>query len=298
MKVLTTFLLLLSCCIIQLQAQSGNDNQSKLSRVVEQTHETSIYARVKVSNGLVYISKSDDNRPFSGDFFFTEQPPKVAYEVVGDEGRLAVKFNNSSDKNKNRDYDEDDDINIELGEIYDNECHLRFSNQLPLRLKMDLGVIRGNIDLGGLRIEKCQIKSAVSEKTVIDFGGPNVQAMELLEIENGVGKLKLMNLCNANFSEFTFEAGVGSYFLDFGGELQGNARADLEIGMGKLEINIPRKMGVRISVDKSFFSSFDIDEVYKKNDVYYNDNWKDAKNRLDIAVDCGIAKVVVNWTDD
>lgn len=271
---------------------------SKLSRIVDQTHEKSVYAEIKMSTGMVYINKAPESKIFAGDFFFTERPPLVNYEIIGDEGRLAIRFTEKHSK-KRKEYNHtnyDDDCNIGIDELYDNECYLNFSDQVPLSLKMDFGVIKGNLDLGGLQLNDCEITTAVSQAT-IDFNIPNQLELKRLGVENGVGKLRMINIGNAKFSEFKFDAGVGSYELDFGKEIFRHAVVDIEIGMGKLDIYLPRSAGVRIRVDKSFLSSFNIDDIYKKDNYYYNDKWGTSTPSLDIDIETGVAKVNVEWID-
>ena len=273
------------------------DEPSTLRRSVDMTSETTLFAKVKVSNGLIYVRKASDAQAFAGEFIFTERPPMVSYEVVGNEGRLTVKMS-SQKKGKNEDYDLDwdSDENIELGDMYDNECHLDFSDRIPINLKMDLGLVQGNLDLGGLKLSDCDITTAVSQ-VKIDFSEPNLIEMKYMDIECGVGKFRLENLGNANFSTLNFDAGVGSYELDFSGRLHRNADVDLEIGMGKLVVYLPRNIGVRMRVDKSFLCSFDIDDVYKQDDTYTNDNWGKVAANLDMRIDAGVAKVRVEWVD-
>lgn len=295
----------------------GKDDLSRLRRVIDQTSEKSIYAKIKVSNGEVFVGRDpllggpgiagfsgnigQEGKVFAGDFLFGARPPLVAYEVVGDEGRLAVRFSEKSKKDKNDDVDIDFDndsrhYKISIDQIYDNECRLNFSDRLPMILKMDLGVTKGDFELGGLQLSECEITSAVS-KTNINFSDPNPIELREFIVESGVGSLHLSKLSNANFSFFRFSGGVGSYSLDFSGHSRSAAHAEVEIGMGKLDIYLPRSLGVRISVDRSFLSSCSIDEVYKEGDTYYNANWGKAASNLDLKIDSGVAKIAINWID-
>ncbi len=269
---------------------------SKFSRNIDFTSEKSLSAKIDISTGQIHIENTAKSRVFAGDFFFDERPPSVSYKIVGSEGQLTVRFTEKTGKRK-YDYDEDDnDYDIDLDEIDDKESYLSFTDRIPLSLNMDLGIIKGDLDLGGLRIQNCQIATAVG-KTDIDFSKPNLIRMNQLKIENGVGKLHVFNLGNANFSEFDFEAGVGSYKLDFGGKISEDATLDLEIGMGKLEIYLPKHIGVHIKMDDSFLTSVDIDDVYKRDGDYYNDLWDTNAPQWEISIDAGISKVDIEWID-
>lgn len=274
--------------------QTDGKQQSRLRRVVEKTYEKSVYARIKVNNGMIYINKAKSNQVFNGEFIFTKRPPMVDYEIVGNEGRLTVRVTDKVSKRK--DSEEEEDYDIEMDRVYENECYLNFSPGVPLSIKMDLGVIKGEVDLGGLELKDLDISTAVSQAS-IDFSEVNPIRLQDLKIENGVGKLKVYRIGNANFSNFNFEGGVGKYVLDFDGDYTRDASANVEIGMGKLTIYLPRNIGVRIEVDKSFLSSLDIDKVYKDHDFYYNDLWDEHAPKLDLHIDSGVAKVDIEWIE-
>ncbi len=274
--------------------QTDGDQHSRLRRAVEKTYEKSVYARIKVNNGMIYINKAKSNQVFNGEFIFTKHPPMVEYEIVGDEGRLSVRVTDRVSKRKES--NEVEDYDIEMNQVYENECYLNFSPGIPLSVKMDLGVIKGEVDLGGLKLKNVDISTAVSQAS-IDFSEANPIRLEDLKIENGVGKLKVYRIGNANFSKFHFEGGVGKYVLDFDGDYTHDVSADVEIGMGKLTIYLPQTIGVRIEVDKSFLSSLDIDKVYKDHDIYYNDLWDENNPKLDLHIDSGVAKVKIEWIE-
>ena len=86
--------------------------------------------------------------------------------------------------------------------------------------------------------------------------------------------------------------------LDFGGKYQQDMHANIEIGMGKVKLYLPKYVGTRIEVDKSFLSSFSIDEAYKKGDFYYNDQWEKTPYMLDMKVEAGVGKVDIIWVED
>ncbi len=287
------FVLLILFAGSRVWAQPDGDQHSRLRRVVEKTYEKSVYARITVNNGTIYINKAKSNQVFNGEFIFTKRPPMVDYEIVGDEGRLSVRVTDKVYKRKESD---EENYDIEMDRVYENECYLNFSPGVPLTIKMELGVIKGEVDLGGLELKDVKISTGVSQAS-IDFNDRNPIRLENLKIENGVGKLKVYRIGNANFSNFDFEGGVGKYVLDFDGEYSRDASVNVEIGMGKLTIYLPRNIGVRIEVDKSFLSSLEIDKVYKEHNFYYNDLWDTDKPKLDLHIDSGVAKIEVEWIE-
>lgn len=308
MKILITILLHLSLLSLAAEPETpshqSGDEYSKFRKAIDLTDEQSLSARVKISHGLVHIGKCELEKGFSGEFLFAKRPPSVGYQRVGDQGQLSIRMSDGSKKNKNSDddvdIDFDSDMDIDLDDIDENELYLNFTGRVPLDLDMEMGVVKGEWMLGGMQIENCSIAAAVSQ-TVIDFKGGNRSEMRELSIENGVGKLKMYHLADANFANFSFEAGVGSYLLEFSGKLQQSADVDIEIGMGKLKLFLPRNTPVRIEVDKSFLSSVDIYDVHKRGDTYTNDAWEDSNGsqpNLDILIETGVASIEIEWLND
>ncbi|UCF63089.1 MAG: hypothetical protein JSW33_11000 [bacterium] len=284
---------ILICFLVWIQPLFSEDSRTGKLNVEEPfSREKNMVVFIKYGNGYLNIAKSDPKMVFDGEFLYAEYKPDVRYEVVGDEGRLDIRFSGDV-----RDQDEEDSKHIDsVDKLYENEMNLKFSPRVPLDLNMDLGVIKGDLDFSGLMVEKFDIEVGVS-KAEIYFNEPNPTSIESFDIEGGVGKLRIEKLGNANIQEMSFEGGIGSYELDFSGKYQQNLYAKMELGMGKLTLYIPRKIGTRISVDRSFLSSFSIDEAYKSGDVYTNDRWEKSKYQIDLDIESGVGKIDVIWVD-
>ena len=267
---------------------------SKLKRLIDWSGEKSLVARIYVGAGLFYLEPGLRSRIFEGEFLFDQKAPKIRYDVVGQRGELTVRFTEKSRK-KDKDSNPRSEISS-LNEIYDNECKIKLSPRIPIALRMELGAVKGEADLGGLQIEKMRLEVGVSHYE-LDFSQTNPIPMEEMEVEAGVGVLRLNRLGNANFQYFKFDGGLGSYELDFSGDFRQQADLDINVGMGKMIIYLPRHVGVRIKVSKSFLTYLDIDEVYKSGGYYYNENWGKTPYQMDIHIDAGIGKITIEWVD-
>jgi hypothetical protein len=60
--------------------------------------------------------------------------------------------------------------------------------------------------------------------------------------------VSLTGLANANFSTLTFSGGAGNYTLDFSGELQQDAVATIDAGLGNLSLLIPEGVNAKVTV--------------------------------------------------
>ncbi|MFQ5583940.1 MAG: hypothetical protein ACE5GL_05850, partial [Calditrichia bacterium] len=274
---------------------SDEDKLSKIKRSVEQTSEKSVFADISIAAGVMILASGTNNEIFDGEFSYLNNSPDVQYEIVGDEGRLSIEFDDFGKLDK----DEDRSVKnlSSLDNFYENECRLNLSDKMPLSLNLDLGLVKGELSLGGLQLQEIKMSSGVS-KAFVSFNEPNPILLKRFEIEAGVGDLELTELGNANIKYFKFEGGIGNYVLDFSGDLRQDSRVDIDVSLGKLKMLIPSSHGVRIQVEKSFLSSFSIDDVYIKDGNYYNANWEKSEINLDINIVSEVGKVSVVWLED
>lgn len=287
-----TFLVIL---LVALWGDENNKEGTTISQSVNQTSEKVIHVDITLGNGKIYLEKGSPQNVFEGEFTYEQRAPEVNYEIVGEDGRLTIEFDEIGGREKG---EEKRFTHLSsLDDLYENECRLKLSPNLPIVLNLDLGVIKGEMNLGGLQLREITLSSGVS-KANINFNEPNPISLEYFDVEAGVGALEISNLGNANFKRFRFDGGIGKYILNFAGNNYKESKVDIGVGLGKVELCLPRSAGVRMKVDKSFLCSFSIDDIYKKNDFYYNQNWGKKDNSLDMNIETGVGKLSVVWVGD
>ncbi len=273
---------------------SQDPDAQVLKKHVPITVEKQLSVSIDFGNGYIDLMRGDSGKVFEGEFTFRNEKPGIRYEIVQETGHLTIRFNGEHDSN--RDDDRTHSI-TSFHDIYQNQLNLKLSPVLPIQLEGELGVVKGSLDFTGLPMKSLNLEIGVSKVTMV-FNTPNPTSMEHCSVSGGVGKLKIRKLGNAHFRHLSFEGGLGSYVLDLSGDIQGAVTANIDIGLGKLILYLPRNVGTRIKVDKSLFSSFSIDDCYVKNDFYYNNLWGKTENQLDIRIATGMGKVRVEWADD
>lgn len=179
-----------------------------------------------------------------------------------------------------------------LGELQDNDWNMQFTDVLPISFDIELGMGKGNLDMTGLKIKDLNLSTGASS-VVLRFDEPNKYSIENLTIESGLSKFKAYGLSNANFQHMKFEGGVGSYLLDFGGDLEKEVDVDLQMGLGSITISIPDDIGVKIFYEKSFMASIDFpkDIKEKEEDSYYSSNYHQANGRINMHIEAGLGSV-------
>lgn len=126
-----------------------------------------------------------------------------------------------------------------------NEWNLKLGNK-PLRLEIDAGAYRGELDLSGVPLRRLDIADGASTSTV-KFESVNPEEMTELRYTTGASTVTLEGLANANFARMHFEGGAGTYTLDFSGELQRDATVTIQAGICTLKIIVPEGTPARIN---------------------------------------------------
>jgi hypothetical protein len=114
--------------------------------------------------------------------------------------------------------------------------------------------------------------------------------MNLLHYETGASQVALKGLANANFSILKFTGGAGNYSLDFSGDLQHDATASINTGLGNLTIIIPEGLKVQLTIDGNL-ANINIGSNWGKiGNTYTQDG---SGPMLTIAVDVGATNLIV-----
>jgi len=258
------------------------------------THERELKVTLDAGFGDVSISRGKLHSAFDADID-TEQGNDfgdfVDYTVRDDVGYLEI--NTSADV---KSHSKKHSINFES--LKSNEWDMRFPEGIPISFEIGLGLGKGDFDLSGLNIKDLKL-SAGASSVAMRFNTPNRSVIEDLTIESGLSKFVGEGLCNANFNHLKFEGGVGSYTLDFGGELKKEVDVDIEVGLGSLVVRVPEEIGVRIIYEKSLLAHIDIDRSFTEegDNSYFSPNYKSAQGRMNVRIQAGLGSVKVrrNW---
>lgn len=181
------------------------------------------------------------------------------------------------------------DLNADEG----GRLELMLGPEPALDLDMAFGAVEADVELGGLRIRALEVSTGASE-TSLRFSRPNPDRARSVEIKVGAAEFHAVGLGNLNAERVRVEGGVGDITLDFTGEWQGDATASVRMGIGSLTLRLPRGLGVRVRKD-SFLASFDGQELVRRGDAYYSENWDAAEHRLTISIDTALSDIDVRW---
>jgi hypothetical protein len=172
---------------------------------------------------------------------------------------------------------------------------LRLAPDVPLDLELKFGAAEADLELGGLRVRRGEISTGAS-KTTLRFSQPNTDRCERFEVHVGAAKFHALGLGNLNAERLSVEGGVGEVILDFTGSWRSDMTASVRMGLGALTVHVPRGLGLRVAKD-GFLAPFDSQELIKRGDAFYSQNWADARHRLSLDIDAAFGSIKVVWVD-
>jgi hypothetical protein len=170
-----------------------------------------------------------------------------------------------------------------------------FSPRVDLALALTLGAVDADMELGALRVTRLDLKTGAS-RTVVRFSRPNAARCERATISAGAAEVSVLGLGNSRCDEIEFEGGMGKVTLDFAGTWTSNARLNAKLAVGELTLRLPRRAGVRITMDK-FLSSFEPAGLIRQGDQFVSPNYERSQRRLDIDLTTAVGGVKVEWVD-
>ncbi len=257
----------------------GRTTEKELNVVMSSSFGTVVISRGE--SGKVLVAESERSAEGSS-------PATFDYAIRNRTGFLDIQLGEAAKRGEGK------KKSFRVEDFDKGKWYLRFTDAIPVSFDVELGVGRGDFNLSGLQVKDFNLTTGASDVTLA-FDAPNTSTIENLNIESGVSKFDGRNLCNANFRRLTFQGGVGTYTLDFGGTLQGEVDVDVEVGLGLLTIIIPEEIGARVTYEKSWASRLDCDRDFRESgsDRYESENYSSASAKMNIAVDSGLGSIKI-----
>jgi hypothetical protein len=174
-----------------------------------------------------------------------------------------------------------------------NRLNLAFNNSVPLNLQVNAGVGDARLSLSGMSLSRIEFDSGVGGAKLSSYE-PNPIPCEYIRLKNGVGGFDAVGLGNLNFRDFEFEGGVGGAKLDFSGEWQRNAEVRIKVGVGGVDVRMPRGIGVKVEAARHFLSGIHLDGFSQRDSYYYSENYETSPIKVLVRVENGIGGIRIS----
>ncbi len=266
-----------------------SDDYDEFEVVDSYSFNTSQYTDLDVSisygAGKVTIGSSDEKNIIEGSITYDSRliTPKINMESVSSSGVLIIK----NEKNKDKGHHIHKILN------FDNEMEFYFPPQIKTDIFLDFGMGDADIDLTDLSITKLNINCGLSDVD-IEINKRNNVVCESVSIDNGLGNLEFSGLGNLAAKDIDINIGLGSAEINFTGDRIYDTDINVDVGLGSLDMILPKNANIKIYVDSSFLSSVDIYGLkQKKNKLWVSPNWKSNYPTISMDVNVGIGSVEI-----
>jgi hypothetical protein len=268
-----------SCFMINME--DGEVRYASLNREEPKQSEQAVVAEVELGIGRLEVEAAQPSQAYELDLNYNEAAFEPIIDFVREGDNALFRFRLSGEGRVSR----------RMGKT---RLNLRLNPDTPLDLRARTGVGESSIDLSGMSVQALKVESGVGE-TRVSMLSPNQDRCRRLQINNGVGALEVTGLGNFGFERFDFRGGVGGSKLEFSGEWRETGRVEIEVGVGGVEILLPRDVGAEINATKSFLSGMNFPDFRKEGDTYYSNNIDRVSKVIRMRIRAGIGGVEVRW---
>jgi hypothetical protein len=243
---------------------------------------TSAAVDVLFGAGDLEISAGDTDDLFQGHFVYNvdEWEPRVIYE----DDTLTVQQG-----------DDEDSWGWPGDEGVRNEWDLRFSPDVALDMDIRAGAGKGDLDLGGLQIEKLDADLGAGDFT-LSFDEPNAAEMSRLTLDTGASRLEIDGVGNASPEEMVVQGGAGEITLDLTGDWARSADIEVTAGVGQITLYLPDDVGVKVNVTGGL-ANIETSGLQSSGGAYVNDAYGETELELTVAVTAGVGQVNLEVVD-
>jgi hypothetical protein len=245
--------------------------------------EPRLAVRLEYAAGNVRVAPGPENRLYRMDLSYDESRYVPLSEFDGQSGSVVLGLRPAGEGG----------VRVVSRDQLSQPATVSLSPKADLALDLALGAVDADVDLGGLRVSSLRVKTGASH-AVIRFSQPNGSRCEGASITAGAADVAVLGLGNSRCDDITFEGGMGKLLLDFSGNWTSSSEVEVKLAMGELTLRLPRKVGVRLSMDK-FLSSFNPVGLVRRGNVFESPDYVRAQHHLDLDLTTAMGGVKVEW---
>ncbi len=220
--------------------------------------------------------------------------PSVDYKSFGKKGKLKVKVvsNKEWENDREQTIHIKDWIGIKNDDLKSKTIFL-LPQKVPTDIKLELGLGEAEIDLSNLTLSNLDLECGLSEVKLV-VRTPNPVRCRKVSIESGLGDFNVEGLGNLRPDHINIEVGLGSAYIDLTGEIVDDIEGNIEVGLGDIDLILPKNANVELDIEKSFLSDVDVAGLIKRDDKWVSHHWDKNLPTIELKISVGLGDVDVN----
>jgi len=246
-------LVFMGCTFSSIGIQTAQIGElTRTNTTIELGDADQVRVTIKMGAGELKVDNSADDL-MEAEFTYNvpEWEPTVSYDVNEGDGRLIVRQPNT-------------DRFPVTGDTR-NEWDLNFADDVPLDMRIECGAGSQDIDLAGLWITDLDIKLGAGETEINVSNNPQLHHMDV-------------------------DIGAGDTTIDLNGQWEEGAEIDLQGGVGRISVLLPRDVGVRVVVTKGL-GDVDASGLTRDGNAWVNEAYGESDVTLEVSIQAGIGQV-------
>ena len=148
---------------------------------------------------------------------------------------------------------------------YRNEWDLRFSDGMPMEMKINVGAGRSDLTLGSLALSSLDLKTGAGDVAVDLTGAPSLTQLD-------------------------FEMGAGALVMDLTGDWTEDLNAGISAGVGDMTLQLPGSVGVRVDVTEGV-GKINATNLTRDGDAYVNDAYGESEVTLSFDIKAAVGEI-------
>ncbi|MFQ6674021.1 MAG: hypothetical protein ACE5GH_04470 [Fidelibacterota bacterium] len=249
---------------------------------------------ISYSFGRLTVKPNLQTRKIDGVFQYNPRltRPDIDYHTLGSKGKLKIAAGSLKHENHDSGWSFNGDWKELHNREYDNKLEVRLPKQVPLDVRMELGLGEALLDLSNLTVSGMKLDAGFSSVT-ISMSTPNPVSCRKVTFETGLGDFSATGLGNLRAKTFRLKVGLGSADVDLSGERVEDMKGEIEVGLGSLDLILPKDTNIRLSIDRSFLSSVDVDDLEHRGDEWISPRWEHERPTFELEISVGLGSVDV-----
>jgi hypothetical protein len=222
------------------------------TRILDLDGAERVSAKIEMNLGKMNVSGGAREMLDAGFVYNVKDwKPIVEYGVSDDVGRLVIKQPKTKGKS--------------FAHGFKYEWDLRFGDEVPLDIAMEVGAGECRMDLAGLPVSSLDLTFGAGDVDIVVGGSETLEKLDL-------------------------EAGAGDIALDLTGDWDVDLDGRIKAGVGRVTIDLPEDVGVRIETSKGI-GKVGMSGLRRKGDYYVNAAYGKSDKELRIRVEAGIGAI-------
>lgn len=254
---------------------------------------SSLETTIEFGLGTLQLSANDKPKQLDGTVFYYSKvgKPVVSLERLNSHGDFDFdleidhhRWGNVAFSLKHWDFEMDD---------IKNEMDFQLPIGIPTELDLEFGLGEADIDLTHISISDFNLECGLSDVNVI-IQKPNPIFCDEISIEIGMADFNGRGLGNLNGKDYRVDIGLGDADVDLSGSFSQDATLEVNVGLGSINLVLPKNVNITLVAEHSFLASIDIDDLEKLDENEYQSlDWEKGLPTLEVEISVGLGDVDV-----